>query len=399
MLFELESSNFHLYGKSTQNGTPTPTNPVPIVSLYEGEELTFRVLTDYGIKQYSITPNGGLRGLPVEKSLANYTDESGQSWCCDEIDLERGVYIQRVFKINVSDYGTSSLSNGNSPLPYTSINVDNCYLDANMYNNWGMCNRLTPVAYAGDTFEYGEFRKIVADNSHKIYLYYSTEYLNNNDRKQYFIDNNYELLLILAEPIEIPLDVDVIEVTTDYKTRMNGYYPDFIRTIKEFQAIINADYPEFEQLEVAKENIIKNAHFSTMTESRIVEWEKLLQISYVEGSTLDDRRETIIARVRGKGKLNTDLINNIVNTFTGGVANSWVTDSTLYVEITPPKGNKSFIFENVEQELARKVPAHLNFKVSRNYYTWSEATEKFTTWQAVKDNFYSWNDVHIFSPF
>ena len=40
------------------------------------------------------TPNG-LPGVPVTKD-GNYTDQNGQQWVCDEIDLERGKYVQRV---------------------------------------------------------------------------------------------------------------------------------------------------------------------------------------------------------------------------------------------------------------------------------------------------------------
>lgn len=36
-----------------------------------------------------------LRGVPVT-SGGNYTDENGQQWICDEVDLERGVYVQRI---------------------------------------------------------------------------------------------------------------------------------------------------------------------------------------------------------------------------------------------------------------------------------------------------------------
>lgn len=42
------------------------------------------------------TPNG-FRGIPVD-SGGNYTDESDQQWICDEVDFERGVYIQRVWR-------------------------------------------------------------------------------------------------------------------------------------------------------------------------------------------------------------------------------------------------------------------------------------------------------------
>ena len=40
------------------------------------------------------TPNG-LPGIPVT-SGGNYTDQSGQQWVCDEVDLERGVKVQRI---------------------------------------------------------------------------------------------------------------------------------------------------------------------------------------------------------------------------------------------------------------------------------------------------------------
>jgi hypothetical protein len=43
-----------------------------------------------------------LPGIPVT-SGGNYTDSDGQQWICDEVDLERGVYVKRV---NSTDLGT-----------------------------------------------------------------------------------------------------------------------------------------------------------------------------------------------------------------------------------------------------------------------------------------------------
>lgn len=48
------------------------------------------------------TPNG-LPGIPVS-SGGNYTDENGQQWVCDEIDLARGKYVKRV--------GTETINGG-----------------------------------------------------------------------------------------------------------------------------------------------------------------------------------------------------------------------------------------------------------------------------------------------
>ena len=96
----------HVYGKSTQNGVPTPTAPVPIVSAGDGGTVAVTV-SDGANKSQTLTlqtPNA-LPGIPVASS-GNYTDENGQQWVCDEVDLARGVRVQRITKIKV----TSSLS-------------------------------------------------------------------------------------------------------------------------------------------------------------------------------------------------------------------------------------------------------------------------------------------------
>lgn len=42
----------------------------------------------------------GLPGIPVT-SGGNYTDQSGQQWVCDEVDLARGVKVQRVNRLKL----------------------------------------------------------------------------------------------------------------------------------------------------------------------------------------------------------------------------------------------------------------------------------------------------------
>ena len=91
---------FSIYGKSTQNGTPAPDAPVDIVSLCA--DGTIAVTANDTTVDLSVV--NGLRGIPVkDKNYATYTDASGQMWCADEIDLERGVYIQRVIPINAGE--------------------------------------------------------------------------------------------------------------------------------------------------------------------------------------------------------------------------------------------------------------------------------------------------------
>ena len=82
--------------------SPSPEYPQEIVSA--GESGTINVsISDSGSQSQSLTlatPNG-LPGVPVSKD-GNYTDSNGQQWVCDEIDLERGKYVQRVVIENIS---------------------------------------------------------------------------------------------------------------------------------------------------------------------------------------------------------------------------------------------------------------------------------------------------------
>ena len=54
---------------------------------------------------WAVTTTHTLPGIPVT-SGGNYTDSNGQQWICDEVDLERGVYIKRI--------GTVALTGGES---------------------------------------------------------------------------------------------------------------------------------------------------------------------------------------------------------------------------------------------------------------------------------------------
>lgn len=104
-----------VYGKSTQDGTPSPDNPVPIVSAGDGGTILVTI-GDGADERQTITlqtPNG-LPGIPVT-SGGNYTDPGGQRWVCDEVDLERGVKVQRVDKATFDS--TKTLVEQNAILP------------------------------------------------------------------------------------------------------------------------------------------------------------------------------------------------------------------------------------------------------------------------------------------
>ena len=91
-----------VYGKTTQDGTPTPEAPVEMVSVGSGGRIAVRIGTsreDTSPQTLNISTPNGLPGIPV-KSGGNYTDADERHWICDEVDFARGVYVRRVYKGN-----------------------------------------------------------------------------------------------------------------------------------------------------------------------------------------------------------------------------------------------------------------------------------------------------------
>lgn len=185
----------------------------------------------------------------------------------------------------------------------------------------------------------------------------------------------------------------------DYNEQMLNYYPEIIKAIREFQVLIKTQSLEVEEMHEQLTKILSNAYISTADEAMIKQLESFLGITpLAQGDDtletwLEDRKETILARLYNAEKLNTNYISEIVKIFTGGTANSYFKDGVITVYISPPKDNKQYKFENVEQELVKKIPAHLKLIVDRNYYTWLQTKTNNSTWGDVKTNYTTWEDV------
>lgn len=196
-----------VYGKSTQDGTPTPDAPVPIVSAGDGGTIAV-TLGDGGGKVQTLTlltPNG-LPGIPVT-SGGSYTDQSGQQWVCDEVDLERGVKVQRV---NVVDLSTCVIT-GTTNLAVTKRLAIRLPLKGRDYKIEALCNKLQffvsftkdTLHFYVDTFNAQVFIPIGAKNPE---------------------EGEYILFYALATPIETPLTPDEIAA---YKA-LTAYAPNTV---------------------------------------------------------------------------------------------------------------------------------------------------------------------------
>lgn len=196
-----------VYGKSTQDGTPTPDAPVPIVSAGDGGTVVLTLSDGNGKTQTLTLPTPtGLPGIPVT-SGGNYTDPQGQQWVCDEVDLERGVKVQRVGKgrVNTSDGSVNEQYRLALDVPGNEgkDGASPCIISITPYTSWTSCVAGTKLYLKNIAKPEGSF--------------YTAEEL-----KALALD--VDVVYQLATPIENPLTPDEIAA---YKA-LTAYGPDTV---------------------------------------------------------------------------------------------------------------------------------------------------------------------------
>ena len=196
-----------VYGKSTQDGTPTPDAPVPIVSAGDGGTIVLTLGDGDGKTQTLTLPTpNGLPGIPVA-SGGNYTDPQGQNWVCDEVDLERGVKVQRVNAVDLSTCVITGITN----LAATKRRAIRLPLKGKDYQVKALCNRLPYlVSFTSDTIHF-----YVDTNNAQVFIPIGAK---NPEEGEYI------LFYVLDAPIETPLTPAEIAA---YKA-ITAYAPDTV---------------------------------------------------------------------------------------------------------------------------------------------------------------------------
>ena len=96
---------FSIFGRTIQNGTPTPDSPAELESVGDSGSIAVNVTGAKESQSMTVATPNGLPGIPVA-SGGNYTDANGQQWICDEIDFDRGVYVKRLANVSFDENST-----------------------------------------------------------------------------------------------------------------------------------------------------------------------------------------------------------------------------------------------------------------------------------------------------
>lgn len=185
--------------------SPSPSYPQDIESAGQSGEISVKVgrtEMDKNPQVVIIPTPGGLPGIPVS-SGGNYTDEKGQQWVADEIDLARGERVKQTIKVVLDGSQKITLQ---KHLDFNRFEIgENDFPIPSGYA--GFCSHfiVNPSPVIMNTID----GAICVYSNGNIYLR-SDRFTNADELKAFLKENPVTLEYCLAEPIRTPLPPETI---------------------------------------------------------------------------------------------------------------------------------------------------------------------------------------------
>ena len=164
--------------------------------------------------------------------------------------------------------------------------------------------------------------------------------------------------------------------------------PEFLKDLKDFQAVGEGENPEFGLIWEKAAGWLKDRFISSMTEDGLAKMEQFLRIRPLDSDTQEDRRQRLVA-IENKALPYTLRKLREVLTNACGEGNTSVEVENYFVRI-PVKlaslRSLDFIRETAEQ----MIPMNMLFEIYVIYNRWRNFSKK--TWGEM--NSHTWEDAY-----
>lgn len=137
------------------------------------------------------------------------------------------------------------------------------------------------------------------------------------------------------------------------------YYPRFYRDVFEMVEILKAFGRVSDGLEANIEQTYLNNFILTADAETIKVWEGILDITYTQKLTLDQRKRVVIARIMGYGHIGEPEIRGIIANYTERAVVVDFAKGVVFITIE----GEIFDEENLWKTLLKRIPAHLALNV------------------------------------
>ena len=187
------------------------------------------------------------------------------------------------------------------------------------------------------------------------------------------------------------------EIPADYVSHL----PEVLQDMEDIQLMAKIINPYLDALNGKIRRIVDNKTVTFADAEGISRWEQILGVSPPIGSTLEERRNACLAKLRARGVINLDTLRRVVETYLGvpvEIEMWWdaqeLTWGEPYVIYIYYRGTTKIPdLAPLYEMLYELIPANLIIKVLYKFQTWGEVLDGYTNWGAVKE--LSWGNIRL----
>lgn len=179
------------------------------------------------------------------------------------------------------------------------------------------------------------------------------------------------------------------EEQKDYYVDLARYAPPFLSEIRELKAIYEAEGYAAGLLEHELSDLLDQCFISTSTWG-LTRWEQVYGVATNMALSYEQRREILMAKLRGQGTTTAQMIKETAETFSGGEIEVIEDNSNNHFTVRfigikgIPRNMNAFIsmLEDIK-------PAHLAYSFEYRYTTWSELINR--SWSSAVG--FTWDSI------
>jgi hypothetical protein len=189
--------------------------------------------------------------------------------------------------------------------------------------------------------------------------------------------------------IQYAREIDAGE-QADYYVDLARYAPPFLAEIRELKAIYETEGYAAGLLEHELSDLLDQCFLSTATRG-LTRWEEVYGLATNMALSYEQRREMLMAKLRGQGTTTVRMIKETAEAFSGGEIEVIEDPSGYHFTVRfigikgIPKNMNAFI--NMLEDIK---PAHLSYSFEYRYTTWNELMNG-RTWNNIKG--FTWSGV------
>lgn len=184
-------------------------------------------------------------------------------------------------------------------------------------------------------------------------------------------------------------DINNDEEQKDYYVDLARYAPSILAEIRELKAIYETEGYAVGLLEHELSDLLDQCFISTATWG-LTRWEEVYCVTTNMALSYEQRREILMAKLRGQGTTTAQMIKETAETFSGGEIemiednpNNHFTVRFIGIKGIPRNMNA---FISMLEDIK---PAHLAYSFEYRYTTWEELINR--SWSSVKK--FTWDSI------